>query len=510
MTKENDEIYSHVLKFTGLFGGVQGLNVLIGLVRNKFVALLLGPGGMGLVSLFNTTVQLISQATHLGISFSAVRHISEYYDAGDKEKAAHYVKVVRGWCLLTALLGMLVCVVLGPFLSNTTFAWGNHTLHFILLAPAIGMIAVTGGETAILKGQRKLGALALVQITAALASLVISVPIYYFFWQAGIVPVIVLMAFVTMCATLWFSLRIFPLRLSGARGILGEGMEMVRLGVAFTLAGIVGSAAEMIVRSYLNVVGDLDVLGLYNAGYMLTITYAGMVFSAMETDFFPRLSGVNNDIEATNYTVNRQMEVSLLIVAPMLTALIALLPVLIPQLFTSEFLPVVPMAQVTALAMFFKVLTLPVAYITLARGYSMSYLMLESAYFVVFVLLVVIGMLESAYFVVFVLLVVIGYQHWGLFGTGVAITLAHVFDYLMINLYAYKKYGYRVSVTVSRYAVVLLSLGFLAYACTILLDGIVYWIVELIVVLASGLYSLQILRKKTHLWQALIRRFRKG
>ena len=161
MDKENDEIYSHVLKFTGLFGGVQGLNVLIGLVRNKFVALLLGPGGMGLVSLFNTTVQLISQATHLGISFSAVRHISEYYDAGDKEKAAHYVKVVRGWCLLTALLGMLVCVVLGPFLSNATFAWGNHTLHFILLAPAIGMIAVTGGETAILKGQRKLGALAL-------------------------------------------------------------------------------------------------------------------------------------------------------------------------------------------------------------------------------------------------------------------------------------------------------------------------------------------------------------
>ena len=474
MKQERDESYSHVLKYTGVFGGVQGLNVVIGLVRNKFVAVLLGPGGMGLVSLFNTTVQLISQATHLGISFSAVRHISEYYDAGETEKAAHYVKVVRGWCLLTALLGMLVCIVLGPLLSNTTFAWGNHTLHFVLLAPAIGMIAITGGETAILKGQRKLGALALVQITAALASLAVSIPIYYFFWQAGIVPVIVLMAFVTMC-------------------ILGEGMDMVRLGVAFTLAGVVGSAAEMVVRSYLNVVADLDVLGLYNAGFMLTITYAGMVFSAMETDYFPRLSGVNRDVEQTNYTVNRQMEVSLLIIAPMLTALIALLPILIPQLFTSEFIPVIPMAQVTALAMFFKVLTLPVAYITLARGYSMTYLMLE-----------------AAYYVIFVLFIVLGYQHWGLLGTGIAITLAHVFDYLMINLYAYKKYGYRVSATVSRYAIVLFALGFLAYACTILLDGIVYWVVEFFVVLASGLYSLQILRQKTHLWQALTRRFRKG
>ena len=491
MVKEHDESYSHVLKYTGVFGGVQGLNVLVSLVRNKFVALLLGPGGMGLASLFNTTVSLISQTTILGLPVSAVKNLSEMVEKGDEERTSHFVNVIRGWSLLTALIGMLVCVVIGPFLSNTTFSWGDHSLHFIFLAPAVGLIAITGGETAILKSHRKLGAIAIVQIISVMASLLISVPIYYFFWQAGIVPVIVLMAFVTMCATLWYSLRLYPLQLSGTRGILGEGMEMVRLGVAFTLAGIIGSGAEMVIRSYLNVTGDLEVLGLYNVGYMLTITYAGMVFSAMETDYYPRLSAVNNDIETTNLTVNRQMEVSLLIISPMLTALIVFLPILIPLLFSSEFIDVVTMAQVSVLAMFFKVLTLPVAYITLARGYSMTYLMLE-----------------SVYFVVFVVLIVLGYQHLGLLGTGVAITLAHVFDYAMINLYAYKKYGYRVSATVSRYAAVLLTLGFLAYACTILLDGIAYWAVELAIVLVSGLYSLQILRSKTHLWNSLKKKLR--
>ena len=491
MVKEHDESYSHVLKYTGVFGGVQGLNVLVSLVRNKFVALLLGPGGMGLASLFNTTVSLISQTTILGLPVSAVKNLSEMVEKGDGERTSHFVNVIRGWSLLTALIGMLVCVVIGPFLSNTTFSWGDHSLHFIFLAPAVGMIAITGGETAILKSHRKLGAIAIVQIISVMASLLISVPIYYFFWQAGIVPVIVLMAFVTMCATLWYSLRLYPLQLSGTRGILGEGMEMVRLGVAFTLAGIIGSGAEMVIRSYLNVTGDLEVLGLYNVGYMLTITYAGMVFSAMETDYYPRLSAVNNDIEITNLTVNRQMEVSLLIISPMLTALIVFLPILIPLLFSSEFIDVVTMAQVSVLAMFFKVLTLPVAYITLARGYSMTYLILE-----------------SVYFVVFVVLIVLGYQHLGLLGTGVAITLAHVFDYAMINLYAYKKYGYRVSATVSRYAAVLLTLGFLAYSCTILLDGIAYWAVELAIVLVSGLYSFQILRSKTHLWNSLKKKLR--
>ena len=66
-TKENS--YSHVLKYTSIFGGVQGINIIMSLVRNKIVAHLLGPAGMGLVSLFNTSVNFISQATNLGIAF---------------------------------------------------------------------------------------------------------------------------------------------------------------------------------------------------------------------------------------------------------------------------------------------------------------------------------------------------------------------------------------------------------------------------------------------------------
>ena len=477
MIEDTNGSYRHILKYTGIFGGVQGLNVLIGLVRTKLVAILLGPSGMGLASLFNTTVGFVSQATNLGLPISAVRQMSELYDQGDQEAINHFVKVIRGWSLLTALVGMLVCVAIGPFLSQTTFAWGDHSLHFMLLSPAVGMMAITGGETAILKGMRKLGSIAIIQVLAVVAALAISVPVYYVFGESGIVPVIVMMAFATMVLTLKQSLKLIPLRLRGAKGMLGEGMEMVRLGVAFTLAAVIGTASEMLIRSYLNVTGDLDVLGLYNAGYMLTITYAGMVFSAMEADYYPRLSAVQHDIEATNETVNRQMKVSLLLISPMLAALIIALPLLVPMLFSGKFLPVVGMAQVAALAMYMKVLTLPVAYITLARGYSLSYLFLE-----------------SCYFVVFVVLIIVGYQYWGLFGTGLAITLAHVFEYLLVNGYAYKKYGYRSSATVYGYAIVQVALGLLAYILTLVADGYLYWSIGALIVILSGLLSLKALR----------------
>ena len=490
MNEDDKGTYGHMLKYTGVFGGVQGLNVLVSLVRNKFVALLLGPSGMGLVTLFNTPVAFVSQSTHFGISTSAVRQLSEY-DDDRHPQVIHFVKVVRAWSLLTALLGMLVCIAIGPFLSSTTFAWGNHTLHFILLSPAVAMLAVTGGETAILKGRRQLKSLAMVQVGSVLAALFMSVPVYYFFGETGIVPVIVLMAFVTMVLTVRQSWRLYPLELRGAKGVLGEGMEMVRLGVAFTLAGIIGSGAEMLIRSWLNVTADLDVLGLYNAGYMITITYAGMVFSAMETDYFPRLSAVNADVEATNETVNKQMEVSLLIAAPMLVGLIVFLPVLIPLFFSSKFVPVVAMTQVAVLAMFFKAITLPAAYITLARGYSVMFLLLE-----------------SAYFVVFVLLIIFGFERWGLLGTGIAITLANIFDFVMIHAVARWRYGYKISPAVMKYSTIHILIGLLAYFTTITVGGYAYWVFGIGLTLVSLLFSLLILRQKTRLWEALMRRFR--
>lgn len=491
MKKERDEGYSHVLKYTGIFGGVQGLNIMINLVRNKLIAVLLGPEGMGLASLFNTTVNFISQATNLGISFSAVKHVSSLYDENDEEKIAHFVKVVRVWSLITALIGMAVCVLVGPLLSDYTFSWGDHTLHFVLLSPAVGLLAITGGETAILKGARRLRSLATIQVYTIFAALVISVPLYYYFGQTAIVPVIVSLALVSMLLTIRYSYRLYPLRLSGSRGVLNEGMSMVKLGVAFVLAGVMGSGAEMLVRSYLNVTGNLDVVGLYNAGFMLTITYASMVFSAMETDYFPRLSSLCNDVTQLNLTVNRQIEVSLLIVSPMLAVLIIALPVLMPLLYSNKFLPVIAMAQVAVFSMYIKSASLPVSYITLAKGDSVAYMVLE-----------------ACYDIIFVLLVIAGYQLWGLYGTGVALSLSYLLDFLIVAGYANFHYHYRVSGQVMYYAAIQLALGISVYLVSLLENPLLYWTLGSLLCLVSLLISVYILHQKTSLWAALINKFK--
>ena len=73
MDNNTNSSYHHILKYTSLFGSIQALNIFIGLVRNKLVALILGPGGIGLMSLFNSAIALLSNATNLGIATSSVK-----------------------------------------------------------------------------------------------------------------------------------------------------------------------------------------------------------------------------------------------------------------------------------------------------------------------------------------------------------------------------------------------------------------------------------------------------
>ena len=491
MSEKRDDSYGHILKYTSIFGGVQGLNILISLVRNKIVALLLGPSGMGLISLFNSTIQLLSQATNLGISFSAVRNVSELINAGDEARITHFIKVVRAWSLLTGLFGMLLCIVIGPMLSDFTFSWGNHTLHFVLLSPLVALLAITGGETAILKGARQLKSLAAIQVYSILAALIITIPIYYFFGQAGIVPVMVLMGLATLLLTIHRSYSLYPLRLTGAKGILGEGMGMVRLGVAFTLAGVLGSGAEFIIRTFLNNVAELETVGLYNTGYILTMTYAGLVFSAMETDFFPRLSAVNTQWRSCNEIVNKQIEVSLLLISPLLVAAQFAIPFVIPILLSDQFLPVVDMVRILLLAIYLRAIKLPVAYLPLAKGDSLSYLLLE-----------------AIYDIVVVLLVIWGYMQWELVGTGIAIALSAIFDYLMILGYTYYKYHYRLTFAVVGYSALHITLGGIAFLLAMFVDGWLWWTGGLLVFAVSLTATLYTLYHKVALWNKLVSNFK--
>ena len=475
--KETSNSYSHILKYTSIFGGVQGLVILIGMVRNKLIALLLGPQGMGLMALFNSTVRLISDTTGLGLGMSAVRELSRLYDEEHHEELKSRIELIRSWSLITACLGFVLCVVLSPLINHYTFSWGNHTLHFMLLAPIIALTALSAGELSILKATRKLRRLAEISIYGVLCALATSVPLYYIFGESAIVPSLIIIALSQFIITITYSFHYYPYRVHFDSDTFSEAKPMLRLGISFLGAGIMGSGSDFIVRSFLNYEGSLDDVGLYNAGYMITMTYAGVIFSAMETDYFPRLSSVNNNVEERNLLVNRQLEVSLLLISPLLILLMSILPIALPLLYSDAFLAVLPMVKVAIFAMFMRSLELPVAYITLSRGDSKAFFLLE-----------------TTYYLLFIMMFWLGYKYAYLFGVGLGLVVTGLLFNIILYAFAYQKYSFCISKRMLLYLAIQLSLAVLVYFVSSNSNTLLSWSIQGASIVTSSCFSFYILR----------------
>ncbi len=486
--------YNHVLKYTGLFGGVQGLTMLVSIVRNKLVSVLVGAVGLGMADLLNRTVLLISNSSNLGISFSAVRQLSElqpYRDdlsAHQQSDIAHCVQVIRFWSVVTGLFGMLLCMALSPLLGRWTMHSYSSYLLYLWLSPMILCIAVAGGELAVLKAFRRLSSIAVASVQSALATLCITVPFYYFYRLDGIVPALLLSSVCNLLIFLRRSLRCVPWNISlcRARKLFRDGRGIVRLGGAYILAALAGDGADVAIRSFINNSYSAEQVGFYTAGFTLTVTYARMVFVAMDSDFYPRLSALFAQPEQRNELINRQVELSLLLMVPFLTTFLCLLPVVLPLLYTHTFMPVYPMVCCSVFYMFFKSITTPVAYMPLAKGDAVMY-----------------TAMELFYDFVFVLLVIQGYKMGGLVGAGIALSVSNLLDMVCILGVYTHKYHYHTSGEVRRYGLILGCFLVCSVASSFLQEGVWRIAIQILVCVLSIGYSYYIIKNRTTLMSEL-------
>ena len=424
--------YRQLFKSTGLLGSVQALYILIAVVRNKVAAQLIGAAGMGLADLYARTLDLVGGSTNFGLGMSAIKTLSEQTDGETAHlQRALQVRRVRTWVALTALLGFVVCLLFSPLISLTACGSMERTGDFCLLSPAVALATLAGGEVAVLKAQRQLKRLARATLWSALFTLAACLVLYGRWGVAGVLPMLVcsaagLFAFNLLEARKSYAYRIGPF----SRVFLRAGLPMLRMGLAFMTAAVMTAGAEMIIRAALmRTEGGLATIGYYAAGFTLTVSYARIVFVAMDADFFPRLSAIPAvDVRKANLAINRQINTLVVLMAPFLMVFSLFLPWIIRLLYTADFLVIMPMVLCAAPYMFFKAVYTPVAYLPLARGHSLRYMYMELAYDVVFCL-GVIG----------------GYCVDGLQGAGVGLAAANLFDLLFISFCYRRHYGFRMS-----------------------------------------------------------------
>lgn len=386
MSKENSS-YNQIVKSTTIFGGSQVIMIIIGLVRTKIIALLLGTTGIGLIGIFQSVVDMVRSGSLLGMDTAGVKDVAEINSKGDD---ALFSKVVAGfnkWFRISAILALIVCVLFCYPISLWAFDSGDYAVHIALLSVAVSFLILTTGRSVILQGMRRIPELAKSMIWGSILGLVVTVPIYYIWRIDGIVPAFILSAFTGfLCVEYYYRKQEIKKAQVSVRESLVSGLATFKLGIYIVVAGFVGTLSMFLIRAFISRSIDLDAAGLFQSAWMITNVYLGLILRAMGSDFFPRLSAISADKAKIKTLVNEQTYIVLVIASPIIVGLLLLSDFALSILYSSEFIYADTILKWQILGSFFKVLGWPIAFILLAKGKGRLFLLTEIVFYVVYLL----------------------------------------------------------------------------------------------------------------------------
>lgn len=476
---KDDNSFKSLIKGTSIFGGVQVVQILVNLVRAKFVALFLGPEGMGINTLYATSTSFIQQFASLGINLSIVKEIAA--DKNEEAKLDNTIHVSLKLILLTSILGLLVCCIGAPILSKLTFDDYSHTVSYLLLGIMMFFTLASAGLASILQGLHVVKILSKATLVGCTVGLLIGVPLYYFFGVDGIVPAMIVLALATF---IFYIIGIKKtLRVSWTPVNLKDNKAQVKrifkLGFTLVMSSLIGSSLLYLLNIIIREYGSYDAVGYFQAANSITNQYVGLIFAAMSLDYFPRLSAISKNNVEMSELVNRQLVITSTVITPLICLLITTTPLVIWLLLTDAFYCTIDLIRWLSFGLFFRAICYPVSYITFAKGNEKRFFLLE-------------GILGN---VLYYGITIIMFLKFGLVGLGISLTIVYFLLFIIQLLMNNMWYEYKITRPVVKLLLVYGTIALICFSASFIQHSVSSYAIMSAVSLIAIIYSTNIIRK---------------
>lgn len=485
--------YRQILKVTSIFGGIQFFNIVIGIIRTKTIAIFIGPTGIGIISVLNSTIDLIVRITSCGIETSSVREVASNEE--NPKELSKIIQIVNRISFITGLIGFILTLFFSEKLSVLTFGNPDYKVFFQWVSISILMRQIINGKNSIFQGLRKIQDLAKVNLYGSLLGLIISLPIYYFFEVDGIVPSIIIAAIISYLIVILYSKKsISYIEKNNVKFIdtLKEGKEMIRLGLVLSLGGLMTILSSYLLQIYLSRNGGIEVVGYYNAGFTILNSYVGIIFTVMGTDYYPKLTSVIDDNSKIRKVVFEQIYTAVLLITPVIVSCIAFSSIIIKLLYSEEFLPIISMIVWGILGMLFKTVSWGIGYILIAKG--------DSKLFITNSIIFNIASL---------ILNIIGYHFWGLEGLGISFLIYYIIHFFAMQLIAKRKYGFYIEDEFNTSFLICVMICLITFSTSFISIIVLRWIVMSLLIVVTIFYSYTQLDKKMNFKEIITSKFKK-
>lgn len=437
--ESESESKKQIIKSSSIIGGASLINICISLIKVKFLAILLGPSGVGLMSLFTSIMGTVSTISGMGLQTSGVRQLAQ-----SNHDSSTLIKVRLALWRANLALGFLGGGTLWLFryhIAEFVFGDSERVLDIGLLGVGVLLTLIASSQTALLQGYRKIGELAKVKIVSAFFATLIGLLAIYLGDESGII-IFVIATPLGGALGAWFYSSCLPKSKDvnpTIAALIPEWRSLLRMGFLLMLTGLMTQLTQFFVRYIITGELNLDSVGHFHAAWVISMTYIGFVLRAMGADYYPRLTAIINSREAANKLVNQQMDIALILSAPVLLAILSASPYIVSALYSERFVETAGILRWQVLGDIFKIISWPMGFIVLAQGRSSVFFFTELSWNVLYGGLV--------YF---------GINRYGLAITGIAFLIAYVWYFLLLLILARKLLEYRVSKSVAFLSTILI------------------------------------------------------
>ncbi len=475
---EDRNSYKNITKAIGLFGGVQVFNILAGIIKNKIIAVLLGPVGMGISGILISTTSMISSATGLGLHTSAVRDVAKAYSSKDEKEVGTIVIVLRKLIRVSGLIGMLLTILLSPLLSLWSFGNYDYTWAFVFVSVIVLFDQLKSGQTVLLQGTFHYRYMANASVVGSLVGLVIAIPLYYIWKMDAIVPVIILTSLSGLIVSSLFARKVQFQRVELTnKQVWSIGKVMIILGASIAVAGFANTGHTYLVRAVISNLGSIADVGLYTAGISIATQYINVILQSMGSDYSPRIAALQDDREGFIEAVNRQTRLMIIIVIPFIIPFVVFIRELTILLYSTKFLAITSMIEWIMVGMFFRTTSWCLSFTIVAMGKPKQFLFNELA--------------THVYSIAFAIL---GYV-WGSFtGMGIAFCVVNLIYTIQLFFVCRKLFHFRYFTETVRTVLAQFVIMMISVMIIMSLDyGMLrYLIGGLLVLVAWGLSAIQL------------------
>lgn len=423
--------YTTIIKEASLFSGVQIVLLLVSMIRNMIIAKYLGVEATGIVGVLQNITGLFIAIFSVGLPVLLVRSFA-LKQTIEIQIQQH---IIKRTIIFLGIVGSVLFYFLVPLFSNELFShdgydWILKVTAIVILLKQLSIINISA-----LQGKQHLNLLAKVNIISSILSLIIAIPLYYYFKLEGVVFGFIAMYLIEVAV----SFLSFKRNKIDVFTTPKNYSNIIKEGVVIGYGNVLTLLAQFLVIYYVTSQAGNIQAGFYTAGFSIINNYVALIFVAMSTGYLPRIIKLLDNRNRLQTEMTKQLNFSLAVIGVLSIVCILFASFIVNFLFSDSFEIVVPFLRVAIFGIIFKSVSWCLGYLIIAKV-DKKVLMCTGGIFNI----------------LFTVMLIYGFYVKGIIGVAYAFVIYNFLHFISVSLIVRFRYFVKIETTTILFLIVIL------------------------------------------------------